>query len=125
MKALAQLERRRAALMEELGQLVCVRRGSVTEQVVKATSADGKRYQRGPYPVYSFKEKGRTVSRRLHTAEEVGLYREQIRDGRRFQELTAELLRVGEAISDATVEAGTVKKTPHIRSRKTRKSAHG
>lgn len=125
MSALAQLRMQRSQLLEELATLECVRRGSVVEQHVQATAADGRRYQRGPYPVFSFKEKGRTVSRRLHSPAEVALYRQQIGNGRRFQQVVAELLRVSEQLSDATVQADTVKKTPHIRSRKTMKSIGG
>ena len=110
MNTLAELQHRRVELLEELAHLQCVRRGSVVEQVVQATAADGRRYQRGPYPVYSFKEKGRTVSRRLHGAEELRLYRQQIQDGRRFQQVVSELLKVGEALSDAATQTATVKK---------------
>ncbi|MDP6523106.1 MAG: hypothetical protein QGH15_02695 [Kiritimatiellia bacterium] len=125
MSTLAQLRHRRVELLEELADLQYVRRGSVVEQVVQATAADGRRYQRGPYPVYSFKEKGRTISRRLHSAEEINLYRQQIQDGRRFQKVVNELLKVSEALSDTTARTLTVKKTPHTRSKRTRKSVSG
>jgi len=121
----ASLQHRREALMEELDHLVCVRRGSVVEQFVPATAADGRRYQRGPYPVYTFKEHGRTVSKRLSDPQRVDLYRQQIRDGRRFQEVVAELMRVGEALSDDAAQSDTVKKTPHTKSKRTRKSSAG
>ena len=121
----ASLQHRREALMEELGRLVCVRRGSVIEQFVPAKAADGRRYRRGPYPVYTFKEHGRTVSKRLPDPQQVDLYRQQIRDGRRFQEVVAELMRVGEALSNDAVQSDTVKKTPHTKSRRTRKSSAG
>lgn len=121
----AGLQQRRKALMKELEHLVCVRRGSVIEQFVPATAADGRRYRRGPYPVYTFKERGRTVSKRLREPRQVDIYRQQIRDGRRFQEVVAELMRVGEALSDATAQSDTVKKTPHTKSKRTRKSNAG
>ena len=121
----ASLRQQRKALMEELGDLICVRRGSVVEQFVPATAADGRRYRRGPYPVYTFKERGRTVSKRLREPRQVELYRQQIRDGRRFQEVVAELMRVGEALSDAAAQSDTVKKTPHTSSGRTRKSSAG
>ena len=113
MKSSVRLEKRRQELVEELDQLVYVRRGSVVEQRVKATDAQGHSYERGPYPIYSFKERGKTVSRRLHDQQQVQRYRQQIHDGRRFQEVVAELLRVGEALSDVAMETDTVKKTPH------------
>jgi hypothetical protein len=119
------LQHRREALIKELGQLVCVRRGSVVEQFVPAKAADGRRYRRGPYPVYTYKERGRTVSKRLHDPRQVDLYRQQISSGRRFQEVVAELMRVGEALSDAAVQSDAVKKTPHTKSKRTRKSSAG
>lgn len=125
MSTVAQLRDRRSELLEELSDLECVRRGSVVEQRVPATAADGRRYERGPYPVYSFKEKGRTVSRRLHSPQEVDLYRQQIDNGRRFQQVVDELLRVSQHLSDAAVQTDTVKKTPRTRSRRTRKSNGG
>ena len=125
MSTLAQLQHRRMELLEELAGLQCVRRGSVVEQVVPVTAADGRRYQRGPYPVYSFKEKGRTVSRRLHSAEEVSVYRQQIQDGRRFQQVVNELLKVGEQLGDGAAQTAAVKKTPHTRSKRIRKSVSG
>ena len=102
---------------------ICVRRACRDNR--NRATADGRRYERGPYPVYSFKERGRTVSRRLHSGTEVDLYRQQIHNGRRFQQVVGELLRLGEQLSDATVHSGAVKKTPPTRSRRTRKSASG
>jgi len=125
MSKVTQLQQRRSQLLEELSGLECVRRGSVVEQRVPAVSADGRRYERGPYPVYSFKEKGRTVSRRLHSPSEVEIYRNQIQDGKRFQQVTAELLRVCEQLSDTAVQNDTLKKTPRTKSRSTKKSIAG
>jgi hypothetical protein len=72
--------------------------------------------------VYTYKENGRTVSKRLRDPELVKLYREQIDNGRAFHERVAELLRLGEALSDAAVEEVAVKKTPRSRSKQTGKS---
>lgn len=125
MKTMAQLQNRREELLEELSHLECFRRGSVVEQRVPAKAADGRDYERGPYPIYTFKEKGRTVSRRLHSDDEVALYREQIQDGRRFKEVVAELLRIGEELSELTVQGDAQKKTLHTKSRKIGKSISG
>ena len=125
MSTLRQLQERRLQLLEELSDLECVRRGSVVEQHVPVISADGRRYERGPYPIYTFKEQGRTKSRRLHSPAELKMFRVQIENGRRFQRLTAELMRVCEQISDMSVQTDTVKKTPHTKSRRIRKSIGG
>ena len=67
---------------------------------MKATRKDGRKVQRGPYFLYSRKEKGRTISRRLKDPEEVARCREQIEAFRHFRELTAKLVEIGEQISD-------------------------
>lgn len=126
MAKLEELRKRRQEILVELGNLEQVRRGSVTEQYVEATRKDGTKVRRGPYPLYTFKEKGKTVSRRIKDPKRVSVYEEQIQGFRRFQELTAELREIGEQISDLVFSEGSgggVKKTSQRRSRskKTRK----
>jgi len=116
------INRQRQAIIEELKELKEVRRGSVTEQYIEGTRADGTTYRRGPYPIYTYKEKGRTVSRRIKSPELVKLYREQIDNGCAFHERVAELLRLGEALSDGAVDDATVKKRPRSPSKRARKS---
>lgn len=120
MPTLEELVRQREPLVRELIELVEIRRGSVVEQFVEVTLQDGSSSRRGPYPLYSFKEKGKTVSRRLTSAEEAATYRRQIAAFRRFQELTAQLVDVGERISDCVVAEGPGKKTSPSRSRSRR-----
>jgi hypothetical protein len=128
MSHVEQMRVRRAQVLHELARLEEIRRGSLTEQYVEAARLDGSRVRRGPYPLYTFKEKGRTMSRRLRSREEVERYRGQIEGFRRFRELVEELRRLGEGLSDAVSNtvAGSpedaVKKTPWSRSRGTRKS---
>ena len=81
-----------------------MRKGSLTEQYVEVTLKDGSNSRRGPYTLYSCKENGKTVSRRLRSDGEVTLYREQIAAFRRFQELTAELARIGRTLADLEAE---------------------
>jgi len=99
---------RRAEIMKEMGELGEMRRGSVVEQFQERVRPDGRIVRHGPYPLYSYKEKGRTISRRLKTSEEADRYRQQIRNFRRFEELTRELVMIGEQLSDA--ETGADKK---------------
>lgn len=123
MDTLEELKHRRERVLEELGGLDEIRRGSVVEQFVEATRKDGTSIRRGPYFLHTYKEKGKTISRRLRDAEEANLYRRQIRSFRRFQELSGELREIGERLSDLVGGRQAVKKTfrSKSRSRKTRK----
>ncbi len=105
-------------ILDQMRRLMPCRRGSLTEQKVVTTGPDGRPRTRGPYPVYTFKEKGRTVSRRVTDPDQVALYREQIERGRRFQLLSAQLLRLAEAQADAHVDQAALKKTPKSKSRR-------
>jgi hypothetical protein len=111
MNATHGMDQRRREILAELAGLARIRRGSVTEQYVETAGRRGRTLRRGPYPLYSFKAKGRTVSRRIR-AEQTAVYREQIAAGRRFQELTHELMELGEALCEQDLRADAVKKTP-------------
>ena len=120
MTKLEELRKRKQEILAELGNLEQVRRGSVTEQYVEATRKDGTKVRRGPYPLYTFKEKGKTVSRRIKDPKQVSIYEEQIQAFRRFQELTTELREIGEQISDLYFSEESergVKKTSQRKSR--------
>lgn len=107
-------EERRTQILQELAQLRSIRRGTVTEQCVEVVGKDGRRYKRGPYPIYTFKEKGKTMSRRLSNSDEVKAVRQQIKAGRRFQELTRELMCLGESLGNLTLDAAIQKKTSKL-----------
>jgi len=113
MSRIEELRARRKEIVETLASLEQIRRGSVTEQYVEGVRKDGSVVRRGPYPLYSFKEKGKTISRRLRSDEEVRACREQIGRFRRFRKLVEELVRIGEQISDlAPSDQAGQKKTP-------------
>jgi len=107
------IQQRRKAILAELAGLDLIRRGSVTEQMVQTVGRHGRELRRGPYPVYTFKSHGRTVSRRIR-AEEVPAYREQIEAGHRFQELVRELMELGEQAGDTRLRHEAEKKTPNV-----------
>lgn len=117
MSRMQELRKRRKEILAELAGLGEFRRGSIVEQYVVATRKDGTKVQRGPYVLYSYKEKGKTVSRRLTDPEQIPLYREQIERFRRFQQLSAELLAIGEQMSELALTEQGVKKTSRRRSR--------
>ena len=118
-----ELMAKRQRLLDELAQLKQIRRGSVVEQFVERVREDGTTVRKGPYVLYSFKEKARTVSRRLSKEGEAKVYRKQIAAFRRFQEVTAELLKLGEELSDLALcgDEKALKKTSRSKSRGTGK----
>ena len=111
MDPIAKINKRRTEIVREIAALPPLRRGTVSEQYLETVRKDGSRTKRGPYCLYTFKEKGKTVSRRLRDKAQVQLYREQIDAFRRFQSLMAERVEVGQARADQTgAEAGQKKK---------------
>lgn len=123
MSSVQQIQQQRQQILEEMAHLEQVRRGSLTEQMVETVGSDGRRHQRGPYPLYTFKEGGRTVSRRVTAPAQIALYRHQIQQGRRFQELTTQLLHLGETLSDQAVQTAGEKKTSKPKSKSNSKPA--
>lgn len=123
MPSIQHIHQQRQQILEEMAHLEQVRRGSLTEQMVETVGRDGRLHRRGPYPLYTFKEGGKTVSRRVTTPEQILLYRQQIEQGRRFQELSAQLLHLGEALSNQAVQSAAEKKTSKPRSRNNSKPA--
>jgi hypothetical protein len=104
------LQARRAGLMRELAGLVEMRRGSLVEQYVETVKSDGSKGRRGPYVLYSFKEKGKTVSRRLTVPGQVPIYRKQIQAFRRFEQVVSELTSVSERLCDLALSDAEDKK---------------
>ena len=100
MDSTTKLIQRKNELLAQLAALGPMRKGTLNEQYVQTTLKDGSPRRRGPYTVYTFKEHGRTLSQRLSDRAQIALYREQIATFRRFQELSTELLRVGQQLAD-------------------------
>ena len=112
-----QLELQRQRILKEMESLSEFRRGTICEQFFESTGRDGSKKRLGPYHVYTYKENGKTKSRRLTGPEQVALCQQQIDAFRRFQELTAELLRVGEQAGNLALEGEALKKTSRSRSK--------
>jgi len=116
MKGTEKLRARREAILEEIAGIEQMRKGSVTEQYVETVRADGSKGSRGPYFLYSFKEKKKTVSRRITRRDLVPVYRDQIEAFRRFGELVSELTAIGEKLGDLSIlQNPGVKKTKNSR----------
>jgi hypothetical protein len=124
MNEIKRIEARRAEILREMGRLRWMRRGSVTAQHVPV-KVKGKREPqlRGPYGLYTRKEKGKSVGRRLRGAE-VERYREEVLAFHRFQTLCREYAEVSERLAElerGSAEAETEKKPRKSRSSKTRR----
>jgi len=118
----AQLHARRRQLLSQIEDLDQIRRGSITEQFVESVRQDGTKVRRGPYTLYSFKDKGgRTVSRRLSDPAQIARYRSQIDTFRQFQQSTAELLALGETLCDRALEEPATEKKRRTSTRKSRR----
>jgi hypothetical protein len=107
----SRLIQRKNNLHDQLATLGPMRKGTLNEQYVQTILKDGSARRRGPYTVYTFKEHGQTVSRRLSDHAKIALYREQIATFRRFQELTRQLAQISQRLADlaATDDAGSKK----------------
>jgi len=105
------LLKRKNAIVDQIHALGDMRRGSIIEQYYKAKKKDGTRVKRGPYFLYTYKDKNHTHSRRIKK-KQVADYRKQIETYRRFTDLVQELIAVSEQLSDlSSFEGEDEKKT--------------
>ena len=110
MAELEKLKSRWNDIVSEVAELSEMRRGSIIEQFMETLNADGTKTRRGPYVLYSYKEKNKTVSLRLSDPELANTYRKQIGAFRRFQDLTQGMISIGENISNAVIQEDGGKK---------------
>lgn len=100
MEALAKVERRREEILREMRALRAMRKGSVMEQYLPVKQR-GKPAPvlRGPYWLYTRKEKGRTVGRRLGR-EEAERVRAEVEAAHRFRDLCREYEELTERLGE-------------------------
>ena len=122
MKAVAEIEGRRRAILQELAGMRSLRRGTLNEQYFQVRRRGGlEPVRRGPYYVLSRREGKRTVSRRVRRAE-VERTRAEIAAQHRFRELCREYEELTERLGElesAGKEDSREKKLRRSRSRKT------
>jgi hypothetical protein len=107
METINSLRARKRELLEQINGLGEMRKGSIVEQYMEAEKQDGTIVRRGPYILYSYKDKGKTVSRRLPDLITATLYRDQIGAYRTFQGLCDELTITSQKICDRLEPPGT------------------
>ncbi len=89
----------RKRIIRQIDGIVAMRRGSVTKQFApKVKNGRPTKEKRGPYPVFSFKRGGRTVSRRISNKNDLRRINRQVDNYHSFQDLCRELVEIGEQI---------------------------
>jgi hypothetical protein len=124
MKEIAKLEVRREEILTKIREIRAMRKGSVTEQYLKVKAkGQDEPVLRGPYFLYTRKERGKSVGRRL-SREQAERYREEVEAFHHFQGLCNEYAEVTErlgALERGCEEGMREKKLRRPRSRRTKK----
>ena len=94
------LEAKRQALLREIAALGPMRMGSLSERMLPQRRSDGSVRRRGPYTMYTYKKEGKTLGKHLPTERDVQLYRRQIETYRRYDQLSRELVTLGQRLAD-------------------------
>jgi hypothetical protein len=101
MSLLSKLREARQDILAQIALLEEMRRGSVIRQFLKIRlKGKPKPTLSGPYALLTFKQKGKTVSRRLHDLEEIRRLEQQVENYHIFQQLCRRLVEIGEAICE-------------------------
>ena len=123
MDEVSKLEKRREEILEEIRGIRALRKGSVMEQYLKVPQKGKKAVLRGPYWLYTRKEKGKSVGQRLRR-DEVERYKKEVEAFHTFQSLCDEYAELTERLGELERkldESSQEKKLRKSRSKKTRK----
>lgn len=101
MSILSKLRQARQKILDHIALIEEMRRGTVTRQFLKV-KLKGKSEPAlvGPYALFTYKKKGRTVGRRLHDLEEIRRLEHQVENYHTFQHLCRRMVEIGEAICE-------------------------
>jgi hypothetical protein len=101
MSRLLKLRQARVELLGHIAALEEMRRGSLIRQFVKVKLKGHKNpFLSGPYPLFTYKKNGRTVSRRVPHLDEVRKLELQVENYHSFRRLCSQLVDVSEEICD-------------------------
>jgi hypothetical protein len=122
MNSIRELEVRRDAILEEMGSIRSMRRGTINEQFLRVR-LKGKEQPllRGPYYVFSRREGNRTVSKRLTSPAQLQRVKRQGEAHKRFVALCKEFEVLTERLGELErpLEGRSEKKRPRSPSNKT------
>ena len=124
----AKLERQRTEILERIGRIRTMRRGTVSAQFLKVPQkGQPEPAERGPYYLWQYWEKGRPIRKRLRSAAEVAAARKEAAAHKEFEELCGHYVRVAEQLGELEREAAAsqeaVNRGLKSRSSKARKSS--
>ncbi len=123
MNTIKEVEARRRAILEEMGSIRSMRRGTINEQFVKVKSKlRDDAVLRGPYYVISRNEDGKTVSERLRTPEELALAQDDVKRHKKFTALCQEYEELTELLGRLEKEAGVFDKEKKLRRSRSRRT---
>lgn len=100
MRTIQELRETKRMILKEIMGLGDMRKGSVVDQFFEPRRKGGVVVRLGPYPLYSYHDKGKTVSRRLQGPSAAEVYREQIGEFRKFRRLCGQLVDVSQQICE-------------------------
>jgi len=124
MEEVRSLEERREQILQEIGEIRAMRKGSIYEQYLKVKQKGQEEpVLRGPYWLYTRKERGKTVGERLSQAE-AEKFRAEVEAFHRFRSLGDEYAKITERLGELEREMGDEsqeKKQRKSRWKKTRK----
>jgi len=108
--SLLKADERRKAILQEIGELRPLRRGTINEQFLKSVDARGEERLRGPYFVESRRVGTKTVSRRIPHGPE--LERAQLANAnyKKYLALMAEFETLTEQLDEQAVQQELKKK---------------
>jgi type II secretory pathway component PulF len=99
MSMLSKFRQARQEILTQIALIEEMRRGSVIRQFLKVKlKGEREPILSGPYALFTCKQKGKTVSRRLHAIEEVRRLEQQVENYHMFQQLCHRMVEIGEAI---------------------------
>jgi hypothetical protein len=93
------------------------------EQYFEKKRKDGSVVRLGPYTLYTYKEKGQTISRRLSSHSMIQCYKVEIGKFRKFENLCAELLQTSQEICDLKLQGERVEDTESLQKKRKVKSS--
>jgi len=110
MDPFSKLLQERDRILDEMARLGPMRKGSVSQYEIASVGEDGTRKTRGPYLKYTVKKNNKTRGKHMRNRTEADLYRRQIAQYRRFEELAARFTEVGERLADLQADETDAKK---------------
>jgi type II secretory pathway component PulF len=107
MSLIQKLRQKRQKILSQIALIEEMRRGSVIRQFLKIRLKGKKKtVSCGPYGLFTFKQKGKTISRRLHDPQEMSILEQQVENYHLFQKLCRQLVQIGEAICEVKGKEG-------------------